>query len=201
LQRRPSGRPKELSRQRVVVHRGRATARVSLATMKALAHACGVKPATLYHYFCSKRVMATFPLIGPRLTWESTYVDPQLDPLVQLRMLIELATERLPAYLLAMRLAEEMGDRQALRNRSAAFRDGEAVIGRFIEAAAPRMPRLEALDLARELLSLLVGATVINLDEAPGRVARVRMVDMLRVRLLPAHVEKEAFEAAMAVTE
>lgn len=62
------------------------------------------------------------------------------------------------------------------------------------------MPRFEALDLARELLSLLVGAAVINLDEAPER-ARNRMVDTLRLRLIPAHVSEEAFEAATAATE
>lgn len=167
------------------------------ATMKALAHACGVKPATLYHYFRSKREMATFPLTGPRLNWESTFVDPDVDPLVQLRMLIDLAKTRLPAYLLAIRLADEIGDPRGSRQRGAAFRQGEAVFGRLIGAAAPGMDQAEALDLARHLLSLLVGANLIDLDAAPEATARDRMIGALRARLVPRHVGELAFDTAM----
>ena len=60
------------------------------ATIKALSHACGLSPASLYHYFRSKEEMATYLLRGPRLDWDSTWVDPATDPLLQLRRLVDM---------------------------------------------------------------------------------------------------------------
>ena len=60
------------------------------ATIKALAHACGLSPASLYHYFRSKEEMATYLLRRPRMDWDSTWVDRATDPLVQLRSLVDL---------------------------------------------------------------------------------------------------------------
>ena len=58
------------------------------ATMKALAHACGLSPASLHHYFGSKEELATYVVRRPRMDWDSTWVDPAMEPLVQFRLMI-----------------------------------------------------------------------------------------------------------------
>src|SRR4029079_239960 len=78
------------------------------ATIKALAHACGLSPASLYHYFGSKEEMATYLVRRPRMDWDSIWVDPTTDPLVQLSQLLDLSLVELPNYLLALRLADEI---------------------------------------------------------------------------------------------
>ena len=78
------------------------------ATIKALAHACGLSPASLYHYFSSKEDMATYLVRRPRMDWDSIWVDPTTDPLVQLAQLLDLSLAELPIYLLALRLADEV---------------------------------------------------------------------------------------------
>lgn len=78
------------------------------ATIKALAHACGLSPAGLYHYVGSKEELATCLLRGPRMDWDSTWVDPAMDPLLQLRLLVDRSVQELPLYLLALRLADEI---------------------------------------------------------------------------------------------
>ncbi len=50
------------------------------ATIKALAHACGLSPASLYHYFGSKEEMATYLVRRPRMDWDSTWVDLTTSP-------------------------------------------------------------------------------------------------------------------------
>jgi AcrR family transcriptional regulator len=170
------------------------------ATIKALAHACRLKPASLYHYFSSKAEFATFPLAGRRLTWARTFVDPQLEPLVQLDRLVDLAVDRLPTYLLAMHLADEIDAGLGGRRRTTAFREGEAVFGRLIHAAAPGMDRVEVLDVARHVLSLLVGASVIGLDPAPTSSVRGRMLDALRAHLVPRHVDARRWAEVMEPT-
>lgn len=111
------------------------------AAVKALAHACGLAPAGLYHYFGSKRELATYPLDHPRLDWATTYVDERVDPLVQLRQLVDLSIRELPTYLLALQLAEEIEGRPDQRLRGRAFGEGEAVFGRFLMAVDPTMER------------------------------------------------------------
>ena len=70
------------------------------ATIKALAYACGLRPASLYHYFSSKEDLATYIVRRPRLDWDSIWVDPDTDPLVQLSQLLDLSVAELPNYLL-----------------------------------------------------------------------------------------------------
>jgi AcrR family transcriptional regulator len=61
------------------------------STIKALAHACGLSPASLYHYFGSKEELATYLLRRPQMDWDSIWVDPETDPLVQLAQLLDLS--------------------------------------------------------------------------------------------------------------
>ena len=110
------------------------------ATIKALAHACGLSPASLYHYFRSKEEMATYLVRRPRMDFDSTWVDPATDPLVQLALLLDLSLSELPNYLLAMRLADEIAGTASVDGSHArTFREGEAVFARLVAASAPAM--------------------------------------------------------------
>jgi AcrR family transcriptional regulator len=172
------------------------------ATIKALAHACRVSPATLYHYFRSKEEMATYLLRRPRMDWDSTWVDPATDPLLQLRSLVDLALTELPNYLLALRLADEIAGGASRDGAHArAFREGESVFGRLLVAAAPGMSRRQAERVARDVLSAMVGSAVMGLDPEPGADVRDRVVGILRTALVPAYLDARRYDAAMGSTE
>lgn len=167
------------------------------ATVKALAHACHLSPAGLYHYFDSKEELATWLLRGPRMSWETTFVDPGLEPLEQLRQLIDLSLDSLPVYLLALRLAEEIEGGESRRDQTAGFREGEAVYGRLIHAAAPGLSRDEALGIARHVLAVLIGTATIGLDPEPDAAIRDRTMAVLRTALVPVHLEAGWFDEMM----
>lgn len=172
------------------------------ATIKALAHACRLSPASLYHYFRSKEEMATCLLRGPRLDWDSTWVDPATDPLLQLRMLVDMSLTELPHHLLALRLAEEIAGGSSRDGAHArVFREGEGVFGRLLVAAAPAMSRRQAERVARDVLSAMVGSAVIGLDPEPEAEVRDRVVAALRTALVPDHVDAQRHDAAMGPTE
>jgi AcrR family transcriptional regulator len=165
------------------------------ATIRALAHACHLSPAGLYHYFSSKEELATYVLRSPRAGWDETYIQPDADPLLQLRQFLDMAINALPVYMLALRMLDEIGDETGERLRAEAFRDGEATIGRFVHAAAPRLERDAALELSRHIISLLVGSAVSRLD-ADASTIRRRVVNLLRAELVPAHLAGERLEQA-----
>ena len=168
------------------------------ATIKALAHACGLSPASLYHYFGSKEEMATYLVRRPRMDWDSTWVDPTTDPLVQLAQLLDLSLSELPNYLLALRLADEIAGTASDDGAHArTFREGEAVFARLVAASAPEMSRAEATRIARDALSAMVGSAVLGLDPEPEAAVRERVVAVLRAALVPTHVEPQRFDAAM----
>ncbi len=79
------------------------------STIKALAHACHLSPAALYHYFPSKAALATFLVDDEVLDWDTTRITPDIEPLAQLRMSIDVVIELLPTYLLAIDLARQVG--------------------------------------------------------------------------------------------
>jgi AcrR family transcriptional regulator len=167
------------------------------STIRALAHACHLSPAGLYHYFRSKEELATYALRTPRVGWERTYIDPSADPLAQLRDMLELAIRALPVYMLALRMAEEIGDAQAEALRRATFRDGEQMLARFVSVAAPSLDRPAAEETARLLIAVLVGSAFADLDPDTTAV-RGRATELLRPRLVPDHVQAEAFDRVFA---
>ncbi len=168
------------------------------ATIKALAHACGLSPASLYHYFGSKEEMATYLLRRPRMDWDSTWVDPETDPLLQLAQLLDLSLTELPDYLLALRLADEIAGAASDGGAHArTFREGEAVFARLVAASAPAMSRAAATGVARDALSAMVGSAVLGLDPEPEAAVRERVVAILRAALVPTHVEAQRFDGTM----
>lgn len=167
------------------------------ATIRALAHACHLSPAGLYHYFRSKEELATYALRSPRVGWERTYIDRTADPLEQLRAVLEMSVSALPVYMLSMRMLDEINDPRGPALRQATFRDGEQMIARFLSAVAPALARIEAEELARLLIAVMVGSVVSALD-AEGSAIRDRLGGLLRGRLVPDHVAAERFEQAFA---
>ena len=172
------------------------------ATIKALAYACGLSPASLYHYFSSKEELATYILRRPRLDWDSTWVDPDTEPLLQLSQLLDLSVAELPNYLLALRLADEIaGSAPVSGSHERTFREGEAIFARLVAASAPELSRSEATGIARDVLSAMVGSAVLGLDAEPEAAVRARVVAVLRAALVPAHVEPRRFDTAMVRAE
>lgn len=167
------------------------------ATIKALAHACGLSPASLYHYFGSKAEMATYPLTAPALSWENTFVDPDLDPLIQLSELLDMSVAMFPIWNLAMRLYAEIEGQVDERVRSAGFRQGEAVFGRLLFAVASELERADAEAIARDVLASLVGTAHTGLDPDVSGAQRERMVQVLRSALVPEHLDAARFEVGL----
>ena len=170
-------------------------------TIKALSHACHLSPAGLYHYFDSKADLATYIVRQPHLDWRTVYVDSAIDPVVQLRGLIDLAIRELPDFLLALDLAEELEVPGMAHFRRGLFAEGNTVIGRYIAAVRPGMTPEAARDLAGLVLALLVGSHETG-DAVPATVAttRERIVRVLRAELVPIAVESARFDRVMAAT-
>jgi AcrR family transcriptional regulator len=167
------------------------------ATVRALAHACHLSPAGLYHYFSSKEELATYALRSPRAGWDAAFIDPEVDPLVQLRQFLDMSINALPIYMLSLRMLDEIGDPADERLRAAAFRDGEATMGRFISSAGPGLERDKALELARHIISLLVGSAIAGLD-ADISATRQRVHELLRAQLVPDYLDADRLERVMS---
>ena len=187
------GRRHELFRQAAPVFRAYG---YRGATIKALAHACHLSPAALYHYFPSKAAFATFLLDDDRLDWDSTRIDPDIDPLDQLRMSVDLVIDVLPTYLLAIDLAREMGRPLSQPQLARLFGQGEAIFGRVLVASAPDLGQDGARELARRVLAVIVAGPTTGLASDPASV-RATTVDLLRLHLIRIGVDPDRFDQAM----
>lgn len=167
------------------------------ATIKALAHACHLSPAALYHYFPSKAAFATFLIDDDALDWDSTRIDPDIDPLVQLRMSVDLVIDVLPTYLLAIDLARQTGRPLDQPGLARFFGQGEAIFGRVIAAAAPGLEPTDARELARRVLAVIVAGPTTGLAADPVSI-RATTIDLLRVHLARVGVDPARFDEAMA---
>ena len=167
------------------------------STIKALAHACHLSPAALYHYFPSKAAFATFLVDDDRLDWDSTRIDPDIDPLVQLRMSVDLVIEVLPTYLLAIDLARQIGRPLVQSELARFFGQGEAIFGRVIAAVAPGLVPGEARELARRVLASIVAGPTTGLAADPASV-RATTIDLLRLHLARVGVDPDRFDQAMS---
>ncbi len=187
------GRRHELFRLAAPVFRARG---YRGTTIKALAHACHLSPAALYHYFPSKAAFATFLIDEKHLDWDSTHIDPDIDPLAQLRMTVDLVIDVLPAYLLAVDLAREVGRPLSQPQLARFFGQGEAIFGRVIAAAASGLGPEAARELARRVLAIIVAGPTTGLAADPASV-RAAAIDVLRLHLIRVGVDADRFDAAM----
>jgi AcrR family transcriptional regulator len=169
------------------------------ATIKALAHACHLTPAGLYHYFTSKADLATYIVRQPRMDWRSVYIDPGREPIVQLSEFLDLAIRELPDFLLALDLAEELDVPGIVHIRRGMFTQGETIFGRYLAAVRPGLTPDEARELARLVLALLVGSHEIGGgSQFSSPVVRGRIVRLLRAELVPVAVDSARFDRVMA---
>ena len=168
------------------------------ATIKALAYACHLTPAGLYHYFTSKADLATYVVRQPRMDWRSVYVDPDREPIVQLSEFLDLAIRELPDFLLALDLAEELAVPGVVHIRRGMFKQGETIFGRYLAAVRPGLTPVDARELARLVLALLVGSHEIGGGtQFSAPVVRGRIVRLLRAELVPVAVTSARFDRAM----
>jgi hypothetical protein len=136
------------------------------------------------------------------MDWDSIWVDPNTDPLVQLAQLLDLSLSELPNFLLALRLADEISESASDGGSHArTFREGEAVFARLVAASAPDMSREVATRIARDALSAMVGSAVLGLDPEPEVALRERVVMVLRTALVPRYAEPQRFDATMHPAE
>ncbi len=169
------------------------------ATIKALAHACHLTPAGLYHYFTSKADLATYIVRQPRMDWRSVYIDPDREPIVQLSEFLDLAIRELPDFLLALDLAEELDVPGIFHIRRGMFTQGETIFGRYLAAVRPGLTSDDARELARLVLALLVGSHEIGGgSQFSSPVVRGRIVRLLRAELVPVAVDSARFDRVMA---
>jgi AcrR family transcriptional regulator len=168
------------------------------STVKALAHACHLSPASLYHYFPSKAALATCLLDRTPIGWDAWQFDPAVDPLEQLRQVLDLSLEELPYYLLALRLAREMGRDVRGDAFTPVFGEGEALLGRLIQAAAPDLDVAESIEIARRLLGVLIGPAAVGV-KTDIATSRARAIDLLRLHLVSeGGVDAGRFDRAMS---
>jgi AcrR family transcriptional regulator len=167
------------------------------ATMKALAFACHLSAPALYHYFPSKLALATYHLTRPRLTWGTVPLRPAAEPLEDLRDAVDMAIAAWPDQRLTLDLAREAGIRLSERKRAERFAEGVWFIGRAVLGVAPSLGRERAEAIARHVLALLVAPDTTGLDADPAAV-RARIVDALRLELVPGAADASRFARAMA---
>lgn len=168
-------------------------------TLKELAEACHLSPASLYHYFPSKLDLALYPFTVEGQGCDEFEARARLepDPLVVIGDWIDAATMAMPTTELAKRLARE-ADRPDVT--AAAWRSGVArwrrILGTLAQKAAPQLDDLQVGELAEGLMSVISGG--------PGRVRpdpetiRAQVLALLRGYLVPAGLHPARFDAAFA---
>jgi hypothetical protein len=126
-------------------------------------------------------------------------VDAVVDPLVQLRGMLDLAIRELPDFLLALDMAEELEIPGMARLRRGMFTQGETVIGRYIAEVRPGLTPEAARDLAGLVLALLIGSHEMGAGvPAAAATMRERIIRVLRAELVPIAVESARFDRIMA---
>ena len=144
------------------------------ATLKALAHACGLSIPGLYRYFPSKRAFALFPLppLYPELHGEAPDLETG-DPAALLAGWVDAAVREMPGYTLAARLAFEAGLTAAEQRR---MRDNLAihaeVLGATIERASPTLARDVARRIASTMIEMTAGPAISGLARTPADLGR-----------------------------
>ncbi len=170
-------------------------------TMKALAAACGLRPASLYHYFPSKRDFALFPLLGEscaNLLDELRAVSA--DPLVHLRELIDFSVEMDRSDGGATyAILSELGSADDVRGiQLEAARHTRWVFEEVARAAAPALSAEGVADLAESLLSIIVAALFDSAMGRPPEVLRRELVTVARAYLVEAGVDAQRVDKVLA---
>jgi AcrR family transcriptional regulator len=168
-------------------------------TMKAIGRCVSLAPASLYHYFPSKRALALYPL-GPdndicERIRRSIDAIPASEPLLRIRVLVDHWLDELPDALLAVHLAGQAGvDGMAAADAKERSELGLRTLASVVAAAVPGMNEERALELGRVLLSMLVGSPIVSLDRSQAELGR-HMISVLRLYVVPP-IDPQRFDAA-----
>jgi AcrR family transcriptional regulator len=144
------------------------------ATLKALANACGLSIPALYRYFPSKKAFALFPLrsLHPELHGPPPEVTVG-EPITHLVGWIEGAVAEMPYYLLALRLAREVGLRDTeQRKTDTNLSEHIDIISDLAQRAGPFLDRRAARELALTMVNVVLGPALTGVEPAPEGLRR-----------------------------
>lgn len=167
------------------------------ATIKALAHACHLSPAGLYHYFPSKLALATY-LLQPhqRSADFADLVVPTGSP-QELIEFVSITVCSLDEYMLALDLGRETGVPEATVDRARVSREGIVAFERVLRRCAPAMSAAEAAETAHVLLAILVEPYATGLVQ-PTAIVEARLLDLIAERTAGRGLDLDALAAARA---
>lgn len=144
------------------------------STLKALATACGLSIPALYRYFPSKKAFALFPLrsLYPELHGPPPDVTVGY-PITHLAGWIEGAVAEMPYYLLALRLAREVGLRDTEQHRNDAnLSEHIAIVSDLALRAGPHLDQRAARELASTMINVALGPALTGVEPAPEGLRR-----------------------------
>jgi len=144
------------------------------ATLKALARACGLSTPALYRYFPSKKAFALFPLrsLYPELHGPPPDVTVG-EPITHLAEWIEGAVAEMPYYLLALRLAREVGLRDTeQRKTDVNLSEHIAIVSGLAQRAGPHLDERAARELASTMISVALGPALTGVEPEPEGLRR-----------------------------
>jgi AcrR family transcriptional regulator len=165
------------------------------ATIKALAHACHLSPAGLYHYFPSKLALATYLLQPQQRTGDYADVIVPTGSPEELVAMIALTVCSLDEYMLALDLGREIGLPEATSDRARVSREGIVAFERVLRRCAPGMSAAEASETAHVMLAILVEPYATGLVQ-PTAVVEHRLLDVIAERTAGRGLDLDALAAA-----
>lgn len=144
------------------------------ATLKAIAHACGLSIPGLYRYFPSKKALALFPLVAlhPDLHGPAPDVS-RGDARSHLSAWIEAAVAEAPNYRLAARLLLEVGLEDHERHRMDA--NLGVHIGLLADLACRASPHLGSTrgrELAASMINVALAPALTGIEPDPDGLRR-----------------------------
>ncbi len=168
-------------------------------TMKAIGRCASLAPASLYHYFPTKRALALWPL-GPdndicdRIRSACDAI-PAEQPLLRVRVLIDHWMDQMPDALLAVQLAGQAGmDGMASQDSKERSELGLRTMASVLADAVPGVGEERAYELGRVLMSMLMGSPIVSLDTSPVELRR-HLISVLRLYVVPP-IDPDQFDTA-----
>jgi AcrR family transcriptional regulator len=168
------------------------------ATIKALAHACHLSPAGLYHYFPSKLALATYLLQPQQRSAEFADVVVPTGSPQELLEFISITVCSMDEYMLTLDLGREIGVAEATIDRARVSREGIIAFERVLRRCAQGLSQAEASETAHVLLAILVEPYVTGLAQ-PTAVVEARLLDVIAERTRGRGLDQDVLSAARLV--
>lgn len=167
-------------------------------TVDAVAHACLMSPAGLYHYFPSKLSMALFPLSGTNGLCADLHRKLESlsdEPLVQLNGLLDYIASVSGELRLAVRLCREIGGDQRFASEVArSMSEAQSDFRMLARSSFPDVSEERADDLFTGVIAVIV-SVVPGADSDPAGLRR-RLGDVARGWVTSLGITHSDFDAA-----